>query len=299
MKVDKFLSTLLPSFERSKVKEDIGLLREELKDVVLPVYDSAVKVMKNRKFLAQPIVEFDKHFKDNVKTPFRGNFIVVTHQALDNAYKNLDMLEEMVEKYYTDEIFRDALTYLKINILQYVQAISFAARFSRTLLLWTYAAEVNAVENNAEEMGHELTPGERQWISENAATYFRCITIISAPKRDVEKKFADIPDVIATEENQQFLPKTVGVARMDPFMFGLIPVVLNPIYHVRMAVAEWQVSRHRAAMEEKRMLEFRLLQLKQAEEGKKDAKLQQQIEYTEGRLQKINYKLKKMEEKYA
>jgi primosomal protein N'' len=52
-------------------------------------------------------------------------------------------------------------------------------------------------------------------------------------------------------------------------------------------------------MEEKRMLEFRLLQLKQAEEGKKDAKLQQQIEYTEGRLQKINYKLKKMEEKYA
>ena len=91
----------------------------------------------------------------------------------------------------------------------------------------------------------------------------------------------------------------IGANRTDPFQFGLIPIVLNPIYHVRMAIADWQVTRYKAAQEEKRMLEFKLLKLKLAQTGKKDARLDEQIEYTAGRLDKLNYKLKTMEEQYG
>ena len=63
-----------------------------------------------------------------------------------------------------------------------------------------------------------------------------------------------------------------------------------------MAVAEWQVNRYKAALEEKRALEYRLLALK--EEREPDARLQQEIAYTEGRLQKLNKKVIDMESDY-
>lgn len=86
---------------------------------------------------------------------------------------------------------------------------------------------------------------------------------------------------------------------MDPYHFGLIPIKMNPIYHIRMAIAEWQVARYNAAIEEKRALEYRLLALKASSDGKKDAKLEEAIEYSEARLAKLNYKLATMEEDYA
>ncbi|MOA51277.1 hypothetical protein D3C78_1744100 [compost metagenome] len=95
------------------------------------------------------------------------------------------------------------------------------------------------------------------------------------------------PDDVSTVE------ATVGATKTDPFHFGIIPVRLNPIYYVRMAIAEWQVNRYKAAVEEKRALEYRLLVLK---DGSKDAKIEQEIVYTEGRLQKLNKKLNDMEE---
>lgn len=298
MRIDKYLSSMLPSFEKSRVKEDIGLLREELKDSVLPTYASAAEAMKKRRWANRDVKDFDKKFDKEVDLRrVRGNFIVVTDAVMNRVYENLDTVESLVERYYTNDIFRDAMTYLKINLLQYIEAISFASRYARRILLWTYSLEM-AEEDKQGEVG-EMTKGEKEWLQQNQTTFFRCLNLLWVEKKELTDKFDEIPDVVATEENNEFMPKTVGQQRMDPFHFNLIPVVLNPIYHIRMAVAEWQVSRHQAAREEKRMLEFRLLQLKQAEEGKQDAKLEQQIEYTQGRIERLNYKIQKMEDEYA
>ena len=92
---------------------------------------------------------------------------------------------------------------------------------------------------------------------------------------------------------------SVGASRVDPMNFGLIPIVLNPIYHVRMMIADWQVNRFKAADEERKLLEFKLLKMKMTDGGKRDANVDRQIEYTEGRLQKLNYKLMEMEKSYG
>ena len=189
------------------------------------------------------------------------------------------------------------MTFLKINLLQYVEAITFTIRYARRNLLWTYAEEI-AGEDPDIDVG-DLTRGELQWLSENKSTYFACLKILSGDKKDLEKVFAEIPDVVVSEQSERVVPSTVGADRVDPFKFDFIPVKLNPIYHARMAIAEWQVARHRAAQEEKRMLEFRLLQLKSTQDGERNAKLEQQIEYTQGRIEKLNFKVQKMEEDYG
>jgi hypothetical protein len=54
-----------------------------------------------------------------------------------------------------------------------------------------------------------------------------------------------------------------------------------------MQYAEWQVKRYNERREEKRQVELRLLDLKNADRGTFDPKLEEKIEYNESRLQDL------------
>ena len=65
-------------------------------------------------------------------------------------------------------------------------------------------------------------------------------------------------------------------------------------------LAEWQSDRLNAAKAEKQALEFKLLALKTVELKKGiDPALQRRIDYVQGQVEELNYKLIKMEEKYG
>lgn len=301
MEFKKYIRSLLPSFEKARVMEDIRLMREELLSNTLPPYENAARAFGKRKFEAKQIQDFEKEFSKAVKTKVRGNFIAVSAEALKEAKASLDVLEQLADEYYAEDIFKNGLTFLKANLLQYLEAISFAMRYSRKLLLWTYASETNVLENNTDKIGQELNGPERDWLGKHAETYFRVINILltNNPK-GIEKALTEIPDIVIEENNVDVVKRTVGMTKLDPFRLGLIPLAINPIYHVRMAIADWQVARVKAAQEEKRVLEYRLLHLKELDKGNTaDAKLQENIEYTESRLEKLNYRLAKLEDKYG
>lgn len=91
----------------------------------------------------------------------------------------------------------------------------------------------------------------------------------------------------------------MGSAKVDPFQMDLIPIWLNPIYHIGMFVSEWQADRYKAAKEEVRLLQLRKLNLEKTIEKKPDAKIQHEIEYLSNRVQGMNFKIEKMEKDYA
>lgn len=301
MNFQQYIRSLLPSFGKSRVLDDIRLLKEELDSHTLPPYENAAKVLGRRsRFQARDIQEFAKRFDKEVKTRTRGNFIVVIHETLKNTAQLLDTVEKLADKAYSNDIIAAGMSYYMANLLRYLETVSFVVRYSRKLLLWTYAAESNALENKVEEMGRELTKAEREWMQVHQEGFFRAITLLGKKPQELEQAFSEIPDMTIDPKTEDVVKRTVGLTRIDPLALGLIPIAFNPIYHIRMAVAEWQVSRYKAAQEEKRLLEFRLLRLKELEAGKPgDVKLQEQIEYNTARLEKLNFKLAKMEEKYG
>jgi len=176
--------------------------------------------------------------------------------------------------------------------------MSFAVRYARRVAVATMSFEVDA---SSDKQGLEtiITAGEVEWLTTRRIHFFAALNSLSIGRKDVEERFKSLPDMTVNANSIQSTNSVLGANRTDPFQFGLIPIVLNPIYHVRMAIADWQVTRFKAAQEEKRMLEFKLLKLKMAQTGKSDARLDEQIEYTSGRLEKLNYKLKTMEEDYG
>ena len=79
-------------------------------------------------------------------------------------------------------------------------------------------------------------------------------------------------------------------------ILGFTTVSSNPIYHLRLLVAEAQANRYKEASELKQVLELRILNLAKANQNSPDAHLQKEILYTQSRVDAATAKMREYEE---
>lgn len=296
MKIQKFLSLMLPTFERSRLTEELTVLRSEIAEITLPPYVSVKEHFSRTKLQAKQCQNYDREFSRKVSPKLANqNYLWSVCTVLEGLDERLDTIEKMVHKAFAQDVGSSAISFTRANLIQYMEVLSFASRYARRLLLWTLSEE-QSEGTTVYKIPKAMSKAEERWVWDNRDYFVQACRILYIPTRQLESSFAAIPDMTVAPEEVAMIEQTLGATKTDPLGFGLIPVRLNPIYYVRMAVAEWQVSRYKAALEEKRALEYRLLALK--DETAPDARLQQEIAYTEGRLQKLNKKVTDMESEY-
>jgi len=296
MKIQKFLSLMLPTFERSRLTEELSVLRAEVDEITLPPYLSVKEHYGRSKLHAKQCQNYDREFAKKISPKLaNANYLYAVSTVLEGLGERLDTIEKMVNKAFAQDVGSSAISFTRANLIQYLEVASFASRYARRLLLWTLSEE-QAEGKTGFTLPKAMSKAEERWVWDNRDNFAQACRILYIPSRQLESSFAAIPDMTVTADEVPMVEQTLGATKTDPLGFGLIPVRLNPIYYVRMAVAEWQVNRYKAALEEKRALEYRLLALK--EEREPDARLQQEIAYTEGRLQKLNKKVMDMESDY-
>lgn len=294
MNIMNYTRSLLPDFSRARVLEDIEVTRRELNETTLPAFRTAADLFGKKKLLSKYSQTFDSNFDRDARIAHKGNWIMGTHETLENMVDTLDMIESLAHKRFASDVLKETMTILKLNLLQFVELMFFVVRYSRRALIVCLTTEVNAANKDDEFLG--ILDSELTWLSKNKDSFFRGIRCMSDKRQTVEERFEQIPEIRADEDSIKMAMATAEPGQIDPMAFGLIPLGLNPIYHVRLAISEWQARRYRCAEEEAQMLNFRLIQLRELQAGNKDAALQQQIEYNQNRLNKIRYDLKQMEE---
>jgi len=180
-----------------------------------------------------------------------------------------------------------------------LEAGAFLSKYARKFLMYVYVLETSKFEDSGiDKIENCLSPAEITWLENNFANFVLLINSLSVKPDATRKLLAEIPEIVITPENAKTVPAQFGEA-VDPFKMGFIPVNLNIIYHIRMRVAEWQAKRYHAAKEELRVLQLRKINLEKLMERKPDAKIQNEIEYAESRINALNYEIEKMEQEYA
>lgn len=296
MKLSNYLASLLPGFSKDRITEDCRITAAELREYTIPAYKAAEVFHKGWKFKSPEITGLMDTFGNMVKGG--GSMFAAIDGGFKVMLENLTEVEGLVIKTYNEEISGAGLTYMKANLLQFVEAVAFVSKFSRKLLLYAAAAETAALDVDAPKLQDTMSKFETDWIRANFVSFCTAFTAVTGTPQNITTAISKIPDVVVTSENVATMSETIGEKTLDPFKLGLIPIWMNPIYHVRMAIAEWQVDRHNAAKEEKRLLELRILNLEMAKAGKADAKIQQQIDYHADRVRTLNFKIAKMEAKH-
>lgn len=295
MKINMFLSQVLPSFSKASLKKALDETKKELREETLTQFRSAEQAgFAKRKWKAETIQSFQQTFENGVRGKHRGNMIAVMNDIMENTEKLFPTMEKLIDNYFSNDVVREAITFLGVNIIQFQEAMAFATRYSRKLLLFIITEEVRAADPEAVEPD-AILQGEINWLYAKRDTFFAALSILSMKPLEVEKHMEEIPDVIANNDNVDQVTAMVGLNRVDPFRFNLISARMNPIFYIRKWIVEGQVAAYKEAQEERKQLECRILQLKNADDGKNDPKLQQIIEYNEKRLHRYNAEIAEME----
>lgn len=290
MKIENFVNSLLPSMEKTRIRDELRQLREVIGSINVPAFKEAEKIFSKQAFVSDFAKDFDKTANRRVDA-FDKNYVKTTYQALKMSLDSLDFISEQIEAKFSNDVMRDAMDYVNANLLQYSEMLSFLASYSRRLLLLTYALETNpAVEELSKGSSRDLA-----WLSKHKNAFMVCLNAALMKRKVIEDKIEDVPDFLVDPDQAQVVQETAGISKVDPFKAGLIPYSINPIYHLRIKVSEWQVNRYKLAKEEKQAIELHLLHLKETQAKNPNAKTERAIEYTEDRVNKMRYKLMKLE----
>ena len=300
MTIYNYVEGLLPNFQKATIREDLLGLKAELSETTLPPYHGAASVFtKKSPFQSRMMKGYDALIMQKAHNNRYANSILYINEILSKMSAGLPELEKAVDEHFGKDIARDGLTYPKANCLRLIEAMSFIALFSRRYLLLAYALEIPEYHDGRATVPSPFTKAELDWIESNIGSFAALLPVFDRNGREIRNVLGNIPEMVVAEELQGVATAVAGAAKLDPFKFGFIPLPFNPIYHIRMAIADRQVSRYKAAQEEKKALELRLLQMRLAQKGNKDAALEKQIEYTEQRLQTLVHKLQKVENQYG
>lgn len=294
-RIIEFVRSLVPTFTRDEVKEKLRLVQQALSKTI-GLYVSAADTIKgNAKSKAGQ--EFDQAFKRTVRTNLRGTPIEIIQQVLQNISSLGDLLSSMVEKNYNKDVTVEGMTYKRAEVLRTLGFMDFTTTYARQLLHYLLAAEAN-VQAKTLPIGQERPKPEIEFLLKNQAAFFTLLIAFALPANDILKKIDNIPDISIGDDDETTIVPTVGIGRLDPMKNNFVPGV-TPMF---MGIGTWwahrQLARYERLVEDVRVIEYRLEQLRLQAQGKEDAQLERAIAKYEEYLDDLAEKIAKADKKW-
>ena len=295
MKIKEYLKELMPRLKRSELEESIAKLHAELHETVMVTYETAMELFGTRKFKSKWVEQFDKLFEKEFRVKYKGNFIAGIGSTLPLLAENLATIQRLATK-IEPSWSKDSVSLLSLNLVRSVDMLNFLTMFARRLLNLTLSMEMNVAEDKPET--HEIQKSEINWINEHKTMFLGAYTILTMKKADLERRLNEVPNVVVGEDNAELVEGNLDRGQADPLNLGLIPLPINLFYHVGRFIAERQAARYKSAIAERDSIQMRLMYLRQLEQGSSDPILRSEIEIAQSRVEKLNYEIKEMEDKW-
>lgn len=295
--IKKFLNSLLPTFKRSRVVTDVLRTREEI-EALIPLYKEAAQVFSRGDFKTKEVTDKIAVFSKVVGGREASNPIVHIYKHLPVISENLRRVSELVDVVLTENVASTGMTYRQAVLLRYVDGAFLAAKYIRLFLLLTTAFESAQYKENSIDPNESIPKADRDWLEKNCLDFSRAYLAVTGEPSQTTQKIEDVPDIDISSSNTSFVASAHG-NKVDPFRMGFIATNANPIYFVRMAIAEWEHKRYQASKNEVALLELRLMQMRKLQQKQPDARLEQQIVYMENRVQKLHAEISDVERNYG
>ena len=301
MKIIEYVKSLIPSFKKDRITEDVELIITELNNVTVPVWNTANETLGTTKFHSKELKDYEKEFFRHVKPGYNeNNMIVVISDVVSKTCALFKMLEDRAEKVFEDEILADGITIQKATLLRCIEAVRFMSEYSLLFLNYIYIQETASIKADNMYGKNELSKAELEYIDTSFLQFCQTINIFNTSVDKFKSKLDMIPDVAISVTAGDMVFSSFSEAKTNPlgFNYSTHGFVGNPIYHVGLIVAESQAKKYKRNIELKKALELRLLNLQRLQAGEpEDAKLEKEIAWIQSRVQRLDHEIRKAEEK--
>lgn len=230
--------------------------------------------------------------------PFKQDGIIkAIHNTTVKIMDDQKEVERMIKAYLDSVIIKSELDNAGLNVLYYINAISFFNMYTLALLN-TMVAEVR------EKDGYKVRASDKflrevAYEKKNIDAYGIVMNIMNRPLAELGKSIDKIRGIqVIADMSDVAMGLEPGAT--DPMRTGFLPVWANPVFHAADIWNSWVVLQHTKNKELVASLRLKLMILEQERVGAVDeaqkSKIEREIEYHNGRLAKAISKIRDIEE---
>lgn len=293
-----FINSLRPRMARDDVLEDLNSTDQELLHAVLPSLEQASGFFKSYKPVSEGFKTLVQTFYRNVGNGSRqrGSLIEDLEDRMKEVKKNLQFVIKSQEELLEKDIISEGLTAKKAVLLQAGENLSFVTRYTLDLLTYLYQEEAKDL-SEGQVAETDMPPNKVKLVMGSMPNYARLLGKYSMPHAKFVEALDKMPDVAINNATAAALAAVYQEDKLNPFSTSFVQNFDgNPIYRLRLMVAEWQANRYKVAKDKKKMLELRLLNLKLLQEKNPSPQLENEISYIQNRIEGLEAKMHRMEE---
>lgn len=262
---------------------------KEYQETTKPMIETVVVTLKGVTYKG----EVGKMFSEVMGQIDRRTDPIATLERAMNSYEEkLRAIQGLIEKELGRTVNESTATFRSVNITEYAKAFLFVSNYTRTLL-----SIVLMELTDSPGLKEKALKTDIEWLNSRKLAYKNTLRNLSEPLDKQIDKLKKIPSVEITDTETL---ANIGIKKseVDPLNMGLLPVSLNPFWHLGRTIVEFQNKRYKLAIQEKALFEQQVEKLKLDRAGKKDAKLEQAITYFEGKVEERRYDVSRYEERY-
>lgn len=272
MDIKKFVSSILPTMERSSVRSALTDINQEFNRFNKPIFKDASGKFGGLVFKSEWVEATNKKITASTYIKGRGN--AISHiDAINKEIESLfGKLGNMLDEYFGEDFSNESITIPRYNIIQMIEVVSFFVRYSRRWLITSLRKEQNILGDAPGGENDGILPVDLKWLEENLDSFLQTVGVLSSKSKKIEEIVEKLPEMTVNAESINYTSETLKQKDIDPIGFGFIRTTLNPIFYIRMARAKYQVNKMKIAELEAEELEFRIIALRSTLDGKPSAK---------------------------
>jgi len=298
MEIRKYIKSLIPAIERKEVVNAITTLKEELNTTVIPICDDFNESFKDHTFKGKMEKKLSRDLRQ-VVTFTAPSAVFVVNDVVKGLPALLDIMEQHAKRLFSFQFSTFNISFDRANFLQLLDAVTFYIHYHRRFML-----ELVQEENVAMGKGKpsKWSKGFKLFVEQGFNSYLELTRAFFVTPSEFETRLKTVSNAEISDDTFEMARKTLGVLKTDPFQLerGFVSSTfrpINPLFSLGKRRAELQVKRYRLGKEELAGLQLRLQEYRELRDGSNaDPKLQKLIEYTESRVENLNYELVQFEE---
>lgn len=283
-----FFQKLLPSFDRSRVIEDIDSMATNIESNLAPNYKAAAQLLRNKQPASKwgRVVEVAFHYRN--KNNRGQNYVGYFNEVLPRIAETLKMLERLVPEIFARDVTKESLTYKRAAVLQFLGLTRFVLDYAGVNLRVLLADEAAFALNGA-EAAEDVAKADRAYLSDNLETFMHALSIVGQQTVTIAENLGTMQDLQLIVDKINVIAQTAGPENVDPLRMNFLgwQATSSPVYILMSAWAGYQDKNHKRQIEESKALQLRLMALKEAYAQKQSPAMQSRIQYTEDRLQRV------------
>ena len=293
-----------PYVIKENIRESIIFVRNEITSINKECLDSfKLEITDEDKTLVEKDIHFNtmlvllKRTFTNIKNSSKLNIVDFLAVVNNNTEKVLDELVYLIDKYFEDTVDVDSLNYTRLQIIGILENSILVTKFVRKYVRYMVASLIS--KKTGINLEKYFGKANLNFIREGTNDFLKsCSVINKCSNGDIKQILIYIPNVTASKDGAE--TTMFAKNKLDPTgaLNCFLSARFNPFYWIGMKIVDYQNNRYNQAKEESVSLKLEIDYLNSIiANGQGDAALELQLTKAKERLDKVEYKIHKYEEK--